>query len=175
MLKEAFLRQKVTTGWTQLRQVPIKDMQEDETANSHAYSMFFNLNRLLVDIYITSRMLKQPTAGDPCKLALGFFGNYHVLSIQTLLSKVGYKIEASIPATYIDQKEKGDSQTRVRCLSINKRIDLKKLLLTKAVPRKRCFGEYKEELSKKIKDLTQTSAGQEKKFINSKYKRGKFV
>ena len=133
---------KYIADWRKLPQKPIEDMVQDWWVNNYAYSILFQLNTLLTDVYTVSRMLKAPTNGEPCKLALAFFGNSHTLRMQTLLSKIDYDTRASIAATHTDQKEAELTQTQVRCLSINERIDIKELLLSKGSQRKRTFNHF---------------------------------
>ena len=127
-------------------------MAQDWWFNHYASSILFDLTRLLTDVYTVSRMLKAPTHGEPCKLALAFFGNRHVLSMQALLSKIHYNTTASIAARHIDEKEGDISQTRVRCLSINKRIDINELLLSKQQQRVHTFDGLRKRRALETKE-----------------------
>ena len=160
---------KEIADWRKLPQEPIEDMVQDWWVNNYAYSMLRRLTALLTDVYTVSRMLKVPTGNEPCKLALAFFGNRHTLSMQTLLSKIHYNTRVSIAATHIDKKEADFSQTRVRCLSINERIDIKELLLSKEGQlllsnegqRKRTFGEFRNIRASETKENHKKSRSEE--------------
>lgn len=143
---------KEIADWRQLPQEPIENMAQDWWFNHYASSILFDLTRLLTDVYTVSRMLKAPTHGEPCKLALAFFGNRHVLSMQALLSKIHYNTTASIAARHIDEKEGDISQTRVRCLSINKRIDINELLLSKQQQRVHTFDGLRKRRALETKE-----------------------
>jgi hypothetical protein len=81
------------------------------------YVVFYNVKSIftpLLDIYVLTRIFKQPVGGKRSALTFGYFGNYHVKNIvYALMQTDEYEIVHSI--------EKPDQQ---RCLNINFNLNL---------------------------------------------------
>jgi hypothetical protein len=82
-----------------------------EVLNSYRHLFF-------LDLYMITRMLKQPDGGRRSYLSFGYFGNYHVKNIQNLLVATGYYV--------VDKMRHGPHVigNPSRCIDIDFSIDL---------------------------------------------------
>ena len=82
-----------------------------EVLNSYRHLFF-------LDLYMITRMLKQPDGGRRSYLSFGYFGNYHVKNIQNLLVATGFYV--------VDKMRDGPHVigNTNRCIDIDFSIDL---------------------------------------------------
>jgi hypothetical protein len=72
-------------------------------------------NLLFLDLYMITRMLKQPDGGQRSYMSFGYFGNAHVLNIKNLLVHTGFYV--------VDKQVEFDPQ-HLRCIEIDFSLDL---------------------------------------------------
>jgi len=88
----------------------------------HLNNLFEVLNKyrnsFFLDLYMITRMLKQPDGGRRSYLSFGYFGNYHVSNIKKLLVNTGFYV--------VDKMRDGPHVigNTSRCINIDFSIDL---------------------------------------------------
>ncbi len=91
--------------------------------NINSFKQYINLLNLILtssflDIYVISRMFKQPENGKRSEISFCYFGLHHVKNIRNLLLSTGaYELVASIEESYIDNIDNIDKINR--CLDFS--------------------------------------------------------